>query len=1213
MARVATLGTAIDSGGAKKGADETRAALDSITQAAVKTTAAVQQSGRVATQSLTEEVRAVTRLETERNRAANEARRRAQAEAADASRRAALRQQEIDAAERARRAQDAHTQAMGRAEAAAYELDAAFNKKAAGALASEAGMNRLRSSATALLPALTGINGAAGTAISTLGNLAAGSGVTLAIVAGVGVISAVYTALTADAKRLREENQKAVASLREVAGSGRATSLNDAIRKARQEELALTRQLTEAEAALRRAQSGQGYAGAKTGLVDPSFAADATRLQKQIADTQRAIADGRRELGRVLSDTAQDYSRAQTQALADLVRSGNATVAEQTKLRDRLRNLQGQLTQATAAGDDPAKRAELVAQIKTITDVYDEQAEAAKRAADARIKSGREMISFEQAYAASLNDVTRKIAEYDAAQNEALTKATTAIGLTIDARALDIQTLRDQIAVVRSNADAYNALTIAREQERAVADARAKMPKGAELSAETETRIRAQVKEYLELKKVLDALRSWDGSSPFTLPEDTVKNTRAWESALRDVVGTLRDLGGALNGTGSDAVKMLSAVMASVEGLMRARERAAQMQADGQRLTTGQQWAAAGAGAIGAFGGGYAVGSSTTSRTQGALGGALAGAATGAATGSVIPGVGTAIGAIVGTVLGGLGGLLGASDKGKQAAVQMEIAQKQLGKALDGIKATFANDSLGAAIAQARAQFDDLRKSTEAAYSGRKNEAERKQILAELTVLEARRVEQLKAQYAVELQLATTDLEVRRLRAVGLTAEADALERVNIAQRELTNAIQQYGEDSTYVEKLKETQAAQAAAAESARVLAEAERQVAIARRREDISADLTARGQTLTGDTRGAFITRQNAGAVVALREAEDLFKAGAITAEMFAELTRIINEELLSAIRDFDQAAAEAAERRRAEAEAAEQQRVARIQQDQTAIIREMTDAYRVLNPQLAAELAAQQVQIDRAARLAAATDDVTRAQLEQLFSLQDQVTAYEASTRAAESAARAVEAQTRAAERLAQIGQDVDERFLRATGQTFEADRRGLERERDTRVAEVMAAFAALGMPTGSNPMQQAQAIAAQQAQMQDLIAKIQQTFDADLARLIASTMTGAPASTAAGATDPTRGTTWNPGRMADIPVLGGDSVTYRSAASMTETSATRLIDFASAQLSVQRDILAELRGGRRGASDLLSPAVLDRMDRAFGTRTTDDAMLTGGRII
>jgi len=1212
MARVATLGTAIDSGGAKKGADETRAALDSITQAAVKTTAAVQQSGRVATQSLTEEVRAVTRLEAERNRAANEARRRAQAEAADAARRAAIRQQEIDAAERARRAQDAHTQAMGRAEAAAYELDAAFNKKAAGALASEAGMNRLRSSATALLPALTGINGAAGTAISTLGNLAAGSGVTLAIVAGVGAISAVYTALTADAKRLREENQKAVASLRELAGSGRATSLNEAIRKARQEELALTRQLTEAEAALRRAQSGQGYAGAKTGLVDPSFAAEATRLQKQIADTQRAIADGRRELGRVLTDTAQDYSRAQTQALADLVRSGNATVAEQTKLRDRLRNLQGQLTQATAAGEDPAKRAELVAQIKTITDVYDEQAEAAKRAADARVKSGRELITFEQAYAASLNDVTRKLADYDAAQNEALTKATTAIGLTIDARALDIQTLRDQIAVVRSNADAYNALTIAREQERAVADARAKMPKGAELSAETETRIRAQVKEYLELKKVLDALRSWDGSSPFTLPEDTVKNTRAWESALRDVVGTLRDLGGALNGTGSDAVKMLGAVMASVEGLMRARERAAQMQADGQRLTTGQQWAAAGAGAIGAFGGGYAIGSTTTSRATGFLGGAAAGAATGAA--ALAPtGIGAPIGALIGGIIGGIGGLLGASDKGKQAAVQMEIAQKQLGKALDGIKATFANDSLGAAIAQARAQFDDLRKSTEAAYSGRKNEAERKQILAELTVLEARRVEQLKAQYAVELQLATNDLEVRRLRAVGLTAEADALERVNTAQRELTNAIQQYGEDSTYVEKLKETQAAQAAAAESARLLAEAERQVALARRREDIGADLTARGQTLTGDTRGAFITRQNAGAVVALREAEDLFKAGAITAEMFAELTRIINEELLSAIRDFDQAAADAAERRRAEAEAAEQQRVARIQQDQTAIIREMTDAYRVLNPQLAAELAAQQVQIDRAARLAAATDDVTRAQLEQLFSLQDQVTAYEASARAAESAARAVEAQTRAAERLAQIGQDVDERFLRATGQTFEADRRGLERERDSRIAEVMAAFAALGMPTGGNPMQQAQAIAAQQAQMQDLIAKIQQTFDADLARLIASTMTGTPASTAAGATDPTRGAAWNPGRMADIPVLGGDSVTYRSAASMTETSATRLIDFASAQLSVQRDILAELRGRRGGASDLLGPAVIDRIDTALGTRMVDSAMLVNGQLL
>lgn len=1212
MARVATLGTAIESAGAKKGADEVKGALDQITQAATKTTAAMQQSSRATTQSLNDELRAVTRVEAERNRAANEARRRAQQEAADAARRAAQRRQEEEAAERARRTLEAQTQAMGRAEAAAYQLDAAFNKKAAGALASEAGMNRLRSSATALLPSLTGINGAAGTLVSTLGSLAAGSSVTLGIVAGVATISAVYTALTADAKRLREENQKAVASLREIAGTGRATSLNDAVRKARQEELALTRQLTEAEAALRRAQSGAGFAGAKTGLVDPSYAAEVTRLQKQIADTQRAIADGRRELGRVLADTAQDYSRAQTQALADLVRSGNATVAEQTRLRDRLRNLQGQLTQATATGDDPAKRAELVAQIQIITDVYDAQAQAAKKAADARTKAGRELITFEQAYAASLNDVTRKIAEYDRAQSEANEKATAAIGLTIDARALDIQTLRDQIAVVRGNVDAYNALTIAREQERAVADARAKLPKGADLSPETEARIRGQVKEYLELKKVLDALRSWDGSSPFTLPEDTVKNTRAWESALRDVVGTLREMGGALNGTGSEAVKMLSAVMASVEGLMRARERAAQMQQDGQRLSTGQQVATVGAGAIGAFGGGYAIGSTSGNRLNGALGGALAGAATGAAVGSVVPLVGTAVGAIVGSLVGGIGGLLGASDKGKQAAVQAEIAQKQLGKALDGIRATFANDSLAVAIAQARSQFDDLRKSTEAAYSGRKNEAERKVILAELNALEARRVEQLKAQYAVELQLATSDLEVRRLRAIGLTVEADALERANTVQRELNAAIQQYGADSAYVEKLKETQAAQTAAAESARLLAEAERQVALTRRRDDIGLDLAARTQTLSGDTRGAFVTRQNAGALQALREAEDLFKAGTITAAMFAELTRIINEELLQAITNFDQAATAAAEQRRAEAEAAERDRVLRIQQEQTAIIKEMTDAYRVLNPQLAAELAAQQVQIDRAARLAAVTDDVTRAQLEQLFALQDQVTAYEASARAAESAARAVEAQTRAAERLAQIGQDVDERFLRATGQTFEADRRRLERDRDARIAEVMAAFAALGMPTGGNPAQQAQAIAAQQAQIQELISKIQQTFDADLARLIASTMTGSSPAAVPVPGAVSGGSSWNPGRPADIPILGGDSVTMRSAASMTETSATRLIDFASAQLSVQREILAELRGRRSQSSDLLGPAFVDRLDRAFGTRAADSDLLLNGRV-
>lgn len=89
-------------------------------------------------------------------------------------------------------------------------------------------------------------------------------------------------------------------------------------------------------------------------------------------------------------------------------------------------------------------------------------------------------------------------------------------------------------------------------------------------------------------------------------------------------------------------------------------------------------------------------------------------------------------------------------------------------------------------------------------------------------------------------------------------------------------------------------------------------------------------------------------------------------------------------------------------------------------------------------------------------------------------------------------------------------------------------------------------------------------------------------------------------------------WNPGRMADPMVLGGDSVTMRSAASMTETSATRLIDFASAQLSVQREILAELRGRRSQSSDLLGPALVDRLDRAFGTRAADSDLLLNGRV-
>ena len=91
----------------------------------------------------------------------------------------------------------------------------------------------------------------------------------------------------------------------------------------------------------------------------------------------------------------------------------------------------------------------------------------------------------------------------------------------------------------------------------------------------------------------------------------------------------------------------------------------------------------------------------------------------------------------------------------------------------------------------------------------------------------------------------------------------------------------------------------------------------------------------------------------------------------------------------------------------------------------------------------------------------------------------------------------------------------------------------------------------------------------------------------------------------------GTTWNPGPTADIPILGEDTIAVRSARSITESSAMKLVDYSAAQLSVQREILAELKGrGARQTSALTSP--LDGLDRVWGTRVRDRAMLVNGRI-
>ena len=240
----------------------------------------------------------------------------------------------------------------------------------------------------------------------------------------------------------------------------------------------------------------------------------------------------------------------------------------------------------------------------------------------------------------------------------------------------------------------------------------------------------------------------------------------------------------------------------------------------------------AAASAVG-FGVGYGVGNATGSKLAGAASGALSGAVLGAQ-------VGGPVGAAIGGVVGAIGGLLGASRKGTQQLIAQTSAQEQLNAAMVTLRATFSNDALGQSIAQATAQFSQLRQQTEAAYAGKKNEAERNKILAELNTLEAKRVQILNDEYAAQQQRIQQDDTIRKLIADGKVTEADAAAFAYQQERELAD-LRKSGADATTIAGRQETLLAEAR--KRAADLAEADR-----RRVFDITNDTRS-----IADPRGA------------------------------------------------------------------------------------------------------------------------------------------------------------------------------------------------------------------------------------------------------------------------------------------------------------------------------------------------------------------------
>lgn len=202
------------------------------------------------------------------------------------------------------------------------------------------------------------------------------------------------------------------------------------------------------------------------------------------------------------------------------------------------------------------------------------------------------------------------------------------------------------------------------------------------------------------------------------------------------------------------------------------------------------------------FGAGYGLGSATGSKATGALGGATAGALYGAQFGPW----GAAIGGLTGLV----GGLLGAGSAAKKAAREMKDLQAALAINFAAYKAQITGDSLAVAVAQSQANLKDILKQIDAAYSGKKNETVRNQKRAEAEALQVQDETRIRAQFTADTKAQREDYEVRRLRALGKTKEADTLAFAEQQQREYAAAVKANA-DATTLAALAQAQAAEKA------------------------------------------------------------------------------------------------------------------------------------------------------------------------------------------------------------------------------------------------------------------------------------------------------------------------------------------------------------------------------------------------------------------
>lgn len=848
MAEVlATLGLAVDASGALQNLKTFEAATKQTGAEATKAAAAVSAAGDKIVAS-TQAQATAARANTERLGELKQAQRISSDAIAEGVKRydAMLsKMKEVDAV--TKQVTDS-TQAIGRAHVEAIAMNQKFDASQTAVVTSgknvDTLLNKLRPGLASLATQMTGTNAATGVLASTMGAFAIGSAATVAILAGVSAIGFAYDKLTEKSRKQKEEQEKQTKALLDFAkaqkegiGGSLGSNVEAAIKSA------------ETQRKLRESLLTGGALPSGVSFFE-AFVAGVTKSTKDFEREQAVFADavtrGQQELSRIFVAENRRQESDRNAALASLVSSNRATIAERTEASNRLRALQrleSQLSGFASQGGANAnavrtQRLEVIEDIKKLNDALN----PAKAAAYAE---------KQEALAVSTARLARELKE-QAASEAAVAKSREIgqVGINavaqLDARIAKNKTISDQQAkqYLAANEEierlqfSVKLLGLSGEAREKLIDA-----ENRRLALQRQF-TEAQAAEFVELQRQMRKAQ---------------QDTDEWERKINGVIVAANAIAssfGSIGGYISDAIKLATQLAETLDKAAKARKAAGTAEEAGAK----------------------------TNAKESSL--ALQGAASGA---------------FIGFVIGGLAeGFQSISDGNKAAAAAIEEAARKLAAFNDSVRdfnrslshvgqgefesaRTRLGEQVGALFEELAGRFTqltipengqvssaDIRKLLEG--RGAKPTGELAIALESLAKSAERAEAALRREQAARVAELSEDLSVRRLRAQGQSAEAEARELELAQRRELATAIKDLSGAEGFdalIAALYEVQRVELLAAEAARALATA-RSI----------FDLTNGAQAFS-DPRGA---RDAAFAETQQRRYADAVTRGASAAELAA-----------------------------------------------------------------------------------------------------------------------------------------------------------------------------------------------------------------------------------------------------------------------------------------------------------------------------------------